>query len=115
SVSEAIISGQVKGVAVTSAKRFPLLPDLPSVSDSVPGYDVSSWGAIFAPTKTPTEIVRKIHSDTVSALADVSLQQRLEQVGAVFPPSSPNKREILWANEIGKWGKVTREENIKPE
>jgi len=113
SVSEAIISGQVKGVAVTSAKRFPLLPDLPSVSESVPGYDVSSWGAFFAPAKTPTETVRKIHSDTLSALADVALQQRLEQVGAVVAPSSPDELAALLANEIGKWGKVIREANIK--
>jgi tripartite-type tricarboxylate transporter receptor subunit TctC len=115
SVSEAIISGQVKGVAVTSAKRFPLLPDLPSVSDTVPGYDASSWGAFFAPAKTSTEIVRKIHSDTLSALADLSLKQRLEQLGAVVTPSSPDELATLLANEIDKWGKVIRAANIKAE
>jgi tripartite-type tricarboxylate transporter receptor subunit TctC len=115
SVSEAILSGQVKGVAVTSAKRFPLLPQLPTVSDTVAGYDVSSWFAFWAPAQTPTEIIRKIHSDTLSALADVPLKQRLEQVGAVVSPSSPDELATLLSNEIDKWGKVIRAANIKPE
>jgi tripartite-type tricarboxylate transporter receptor subunit TctC len=115
SVSEVIKSGQVKGLAVTSAKRFPLLADLPSVSETVPGYDVSSWFALFAPAQTPTEVVRKIHSDTLSALADASVKQRLEQVGAVVTPSSPQQLAALLASEIDKWGKVIREANIKPE
>jgi tripartite-type tricarboxylate transporter receptor subunit TctC len=114
-VSEAISSGQVKGVAVTSAKRYPLLPDLPSVSDTVPGYDAASWYAFFAPAKTPTEIVRKINSDTLSALSDASLKQRLEQVGVVVTPSSPDELVTLLAHEIDKWGKVIRAANIKPE
>jgi tripartite-type tricarboxylate transporter receptor subunit TctC len=114
-VSEAIIAGQVKGVAVTSAKRYPLLPDLPSVSDTVPGYDTSTWYAFFAPAKTPTEIVRQIHSDILSALTDVSLKQRLEQVGVVVTPSSPDELAALLAHEIDKWGKVIRAANIKAE
>jgi len=112
---EAIRAGQVRGLAVTSAKRFSPLADLPSISETVTGYDVSTWFALFAPAKTPPAVVRRINADTVSALHDAVVKQKLEQLSAVAAPSTPEELSSLLANELSKWGKVIKEAGIKPE
>jgi tripartite-type tricarboxylate transporter receptor subunit TctC len=114
-VAEVIRAGQLRGLAVTSAKRFPLLPELPSISEAVPGYDVSSWIALFAPAKTPQDVIRKINADTVKVLGENAIKQRMEQLGAVVAPSTSDELASLLAIELDKWGKVIKEANIKPE
>src|SRR5262249_52414529 len=104
-----------KGLAVTSAKRFPPLAELPSISEIVPGYDVSTWFALFAPAKTPPAVIRKINADAVKVLGESGVKQRLEQIGAVVTPSTPTELASLLAVELEKWGKVIKEGNIKPE
>src|SRR5262245_6661111 len=72
-------AGQLRGLAVSTAERFPTAPDFPTVAESgVPGFDVSSWYAFFVPVKTPPDIVRKIHADTVAILAEPAVKGRLE-------------------------------------
>jgi tripartite-type tricarboxylate transporter receptor subunit TctC len=112
---EVIRAGEVKGLAVTSAKRFPPLAELPSIGEVVPGYDVSTWFALFAPAKTPPAVIRKINADTVKVLGESAVKQRLEQLGAVVAPSTPTELASLLAVELDKWGKVIRAANIKPE
>src|SRR5437588_9257663 len=74
-----IQSDRLRGLAVTTKKRTPAAPQMPTIAESgVPGFDVSSWYAIFAPAKTPPEIVRKINADIVAALADAATKERLE-------------------------------------
>src|SRR5712692_1716203 len=84
SVLPLIQSDKLLGLAVTTAKRAPAAPQLPPIAEAgVPGFDVSSWYALLAPAKTPTEIVRKMHADTVTALADAATKARLEQLGVL--------------------------------
>jgi tripartite-type tricarboxylate transporter receptor subunit TctC len=112
---EVIKAGQVRGLAVTSAKRFPPLAELPSIGEAVPGYDVSTWFALFAPAKTPPPVIRKINADTMKVLGENAIKQRLEQLGAVVAPSTSDELASLLATELDKWGRVIKEGNIKPE
>src|SRR5262245_8467402 len=77
-------AGQVRGLAVSTAERFPTASEFPTVAESgLPGFDVSSWYAFFVPAQTPPEIIRKIHADTVAALAEPAVKARLEGLGVL--------------------------------
>ena len=82
----------MRGLAVTTAKRFPTAPEFPTVAEAgVPGFDVSSWYAFFVPAKTPAEIVKKLHADTVAVLAEPAIKDKLEQIGVVVVGSTPEE------------------------
>ena len=85
-----IEGGKLRGLAVTSAKRTPLAPELPPIAEEgVPGFDVTSWYGFFAPAKTPPEIIRKMNADTVAAIRDPVIKQRLDQLGVAAIASTP--------------------------
>src|SRR6266545_38927 len=108
-----IQGGKLRGLAVTSAKRTPAAPDLPPIAEvGVPGFDVSSWYAFFAPARTPPDIVRKLHADTVTALNDHATKQKLEGLGVVVRGSTPNELAAFLKAEMGKWGPVIKEAGI---
>ena len=105
--------GQVRGLAVSTAERFPTVPDLPSVAESgLPGFDVSAWYALFAPARTPREIVAKLNADTATALADANVKKRLEDLGLLVAPSTPDEMASLFQAELDKWGPVIKAANI---
>jgi tripartite-type tricarboxylate transporter receptor subunit TctC len=108
-----IQSGRLRGLGVTTAKRTPAAPDMPTVAEAgVPGFDVSSWYAIFAPAKTPPEIVRKINADIVTAVSDATTRERLEQLGVVVVGSTQAELAAHLKTEMDKWGPVIREAGI---
>ena len=108
-----IQGGKLRGLAVTTAKRSPAIPQLPPIAEAgVPGFDVSSWYGFFAPAKTPPEIVRKMHADTVAALADPTTKSRLEQLGVVVIGSTPAELAVYLKSEMEKWGPVIKEAGI---
>jgi tripartite-type tricarboxylate transporter receptor subunit TctC len=108
-----IQSGRLRGLAVTTASRTPAAPDLPTVAEAgVPGFDVSSWYAIFAPARTPPEIVRKVNADIVAAVADPMTRQRLEQLGVVVVGSTPAELAAHLKSEMDKWGPVIKDAGI---
>ena len=82
-------NGQLRGLAVTTAKRQPEVPDLPAIAEFVPGYDVSSWFALFVAAKTPAEIVAKLQQDAVAALNHPPVKARYAQLGATVVGSTP--------------------------
>jgi tripartite-type tricarboxylate transporter receptor subunit TctC len=107
-------SGQLRGLAVTGAKRDPVAPELPTMAEAgVPGYEVSSWHGLFVPAKTPSEIVRKISVDTIAALADPVAKSKLEQAGYMVVGSSPDELQTLLKSEIDKWSAVIKRIGIK--
>jgi tripartite-type tricarboxylate transporter receptor subunit TctC len=108
-------SGTIRGLAVTSAKRSPAAPDIPTISETVPGYEVSAWWGLFVPAKTPNVIVMKIHADAVAALTHPSVKQRYEAIGAPVTPSTPTELALLLASETEKWGPIVKAAGIKPE
>jgi tripartite-type tricarboxylate transporter receptor subunit TctC len=107
-----IQGGKLRGLAVTTATRAPALPELAPIAETVPGYDVSSWYAIFAPAKTPPEIIAKLHADIAIALADTATKQRLEQLGVIVVGSTPAELAAFFKREMDKWGPLIKEAGI---
>jgi tripartite-type tricarboxylate transporter receptor subunit TctC len=108
-----IQSGKLRGLAVTTAKRTPAAPDLPPIAEvGVPGFDVSSWYALFAPAKTAPEIIQKMQADTVAALTDAVTKERLEQLGVVVVGSTPAELAAFLKAEMDKWAPVIKEAGI---
>jgi tripartite-type tricarboxylate transporter receptor subunit TctC len=105
--------GQLRGLAVTTAKRSPAAPDLPPIAEvGVPGFDVSSWYALFAPAKTPPEIIRKLNADTLTALKDPATRQKLESLGVVVQGSTPAELGAFLKAEMDKWAPVIKAAGI---
>ncbi len=106
--------GQLRALAVTSAKRSPAAPDLPTLAESgLPGFDVSGWYAFFVPAKTPPAIVRKMHADAAAALADPALKRRLEELGLFVVGSTPEELGQFFKAEMDKWGPIIKEAGIR--
>jgi tripartite-type tricarboxylate transporter receptor subunit TctC len=112
---EYIRDGRLRALAVTTATRSELLPDIPTVGEFVPGYEASGWFGVGAPKATPAEIVEKLNKEINAGLADPKLKARLADVGGDALALSPADFEKLIADETEKWGKVIRAANIKPE
>ena len=110
-----IRTGKLRVLAVTSAARSEVLPDIPTVSEFVPGYEASGWYGIGAPKKTPTEIVDRLNKEIIAGLADPKLKARLSDIGAVPTPMTSDEFGKFIAAETEKWGKVIRTANIKPD
>jgi tripartite-type tricarboxylate transporter receptor subunit TctC len=112
---EHIKGGKVLPLAVTTANRWEGLPDIPTVSEFVVGYEASAWQGIAAPRNTPVEIVEKLNKEIDVAVADPKITARLSDIGGIALRSSPATFANLIAEETEKWGKVIRAANIKPE
>ena len=107
-------SGQVRALGVTGARRESTAPEVPTIAEAgLPGYDVSSWHAFFVPVKTPPEIVRKINADTIAALADPAIKEKLEQGGYTVVGSTPEGLAALLKSEMDKWSIIIGEAGIK--
>jgi tripartite-type tricarboxylate transporter receptor subunit TctC len=112
---EHIRTGKLRALAVTTATRSEALPDIPTIGDFVPGYEVSVWLGVGAPKGTPAEIVDKLNREINAALADPKMKARLADLGGTVLPGSPADFSKLIADETEKWAKVIRANNIKPE
>ena len=107
-------AGQVRGLAVTSSKRDPTAPELPTIAEAgIPGYEVLSWHGLFVPAKTPPQVIKKMNADTLAALADPAIKAKLEQNGYMVVGSTPEELATLLKSEIDKWGSVVTETGIK--
>jgi tripartite-type tricarboxylate transporter receptor subunit TctC len=110
---EQIRSGQVRGLAVTTAKRSKLAPELPTVAEGgVLGFDVTGWFAFFVPARTSRSIVEKAHIDTVTALNDPTVKLKLENIGMLAVGSTPEELAALLTAETEKWSAVIKQANI---
>jgi tripartite-type tricarboxylate transporter receptor subunit TctC len=110
-----ILTGKLRALAVTSAARAEVLPQLPTVADFVPGYEASQWYGISAPKNTPPEIVGKLNREINAGIADSGMKARFAAIGGEPLPGSPAEFGRLIAEETEKWGKVVRAAGIKPE
>lgn len=104
--------GQIKALGITTAQRSKLAPDLAPVNDSVPGFDVSSWFALFAPAKTPKDIITRLQADTKTALADPVVAEKLGKLGADIVGSTPAELAGFLKREGDKWGSLIKEIGI---
>ncbi len=110
-----IKAGKLRPLAVTSAERAAVLPELPVVADFVPGYEASAWYGLAAPKGTPSEIVERLNREVNAILARPDVTSQLADLGASLLPGSASDFGKLIADETVKWGKVIRFAGIKPE
>jgi tripartite-type tricarboxylate transporter receptor subunit TctC len=110
-----IRSGQLRALAVTTAARSEALPDLPTVGESVLGYEASGWNGVCAPRDTSVEIVEKLNRTINAGLADPKLKARFADLGATTLAGSSADFGKLIAAETEKWGRVIRAGNIRPD
>jgi len=110
-----IRAGRVKAVAVTTAKRAAVLPDVPAIAETVPGYAMSTWYGAVAPAKVPRDIVVKLSQEMLKALAAPDVKERLASLGADIVASSPEETAAIFKADVAKYAKVAREAKIQAE
>ena len=110
-----IRSGQLRPLAVTTATRQDVLPGIPTVGETVPGFEAAGWQGICVPAATPADIVGKLNQAINASLADPVLKGRLADLGGQLFVSSPAEFGKFIADETGKWGKVVKAANVKAE
>jgi tripartite-type tricarboxylate transporter receptor subunit TctC len=110
-----IKAGQLRALAVTTAKRLAVLPDVPAMDEFLPGYEASGWYGIAAPKATPPEIVEKLNKEINAALADAKMKERLADLGCLVFAGSPADLERFIVGETERWAKVIRAAGIKAE
>lgn len=109
-------AGRLKGFAVSSLKRSPLAPDLPTLDEAgIAGYDLTAWFAAFVPAKTPRPVVEKLNTALRAALTDKELEAKLQAAGIEPAGSSPEDLKAFVSAEIKKWAKIVAEAKIEPE
>src|SRR5215470_10633184 len=112
---EHIRTDKLRALAVTSAMRSEALPNIPTISEFVPGYEASYWAGLGAPKSTPAGLIETLNQEVNAGLADAKLQARIADLGGMALPGSPADFGKLIAEETEKWGKLIRAANIKPE
>jgi tripartite-type tricarboxylate transporter receptor subunit TctC len=112
---EQIRAGKLRPLAVTTATRWEGLPDLPTVSEFLPGYEASAWSGVGAPRNTPAKIIDILNKEINAALADPKMKARIADLGGTVLTGSPTDFGKFIADETEKWGKVIRAANIKAE
>ena len=115
SIVQHIHSGKLRALAVTTKERIPAMPDLPSLSDFLPGYEAEGWLGMGAPTGTAKDIIGTLNKQINDALADMTIKQRLSDIGVIVRGGSPEDFGKFCASETAKWGKVIRDAGIKPD
>jgi tripartite-type tricarboxylate transporter receptor subunit TctC len=114
-IPDYVRTGKLRALAVTTAVRASVLPELPPVADVVPGYEASQWYGIGAPRDTPAAIVDKLNAEINAGLADAAFKARLADIGGEPLPGSPSDFGKLIAEETVKWAKVVKLAAMKPE
>jgi tripartite-type tricarboxylate transporter receptor subunit TctC len=112
---EHIRAGKVRALAVTTATRSDVLPDIPTVGEFVAGYEASAWWGIGAPRNTPVEIIEKLNKEINAALADPKIKAQFADLGGTTLGGSPADFGKLISDETAKWAKVIKVAGIKPE
>jgi tripartite-type tricarboxylate transporter receptor subunit TctC len=107
-------SGKLRALAVTAARRSPLLPELPTVAEAgLPEFDVSAWFGLLVPAATPGPVVQRLHAETVKALRDPDSLERLERLGFEVVGSTPGEFAALIHKDAARWSRIIRESGAK--
>jgi tripartite-type tricarboxylate transporter receptor subunit TctC len=112
---EHIRAGRLRALGVTTATRLEMVPDVPTVGEFLPGYEVSDWTGIGVPKDTPPDIVDRLSTEINAALSDPKMKARLAELGSVLMPMSRTEFAKLIADESERWAKVVKSAGIKPE
>jgi tripartite-type tricarboxylate transporter receptor subunit TctC len=110
-----IQSGSVRALAMTGPTRSDVLPDVPTVGETVPGYEVSGWSGVGVPTGTPAEIIATLNREINAGLADPRIKARLTEIGGRAVVISAEELGKIWVADTQKWAKVVKFSGLKPE
>ena len=110
-----IKAGRLRALGVLGSKRTALLPDVPTVGETVRGYDLTNWFGLAAPAATPRELVNRIYGDLSKVMQQTDFRERISKMGADVVGSTPDQFGAFMKSESAKWGKVIHEANIKAE
>lgn len=108
-----IDAGNVRGLGISSAVRSPIMPDIPAIAETVPGYEAIQWYGLFAPAGTPAPIVARLHKEIAAALQSPEMQKRMQADGAVAVGNSPAEFSVQIKSELEKWAKVAEMAKLK--
>lgn len=106
-------SGRLRALGMTSLARSPVYPDIPTVSETVPGYQSTLWYALLAPAKTPPAIIKRVHDETLKSLAAPQMREQLLALGASPVGNSPQELQTFIGREIQMWTRLVRQANIR--
>ena len=106
--------GKLRALAVTTATRAEVLPDVPTLAEFIPGFEASQWVGLVAPKDTPPPIIQKLNAEINAGIADAKLKARFDELGGAVMPGSPADFGHLIRDETEKWAKVIRDAHIKP-
>lgn len=110
-----ITSGRVRALATTGSKRNPALPDLPTVADTLPGFEITQWWGLSAPSRTPQAIIDRLHTEAAKAINTPDVRERIARDGAVAVGATPREFDALIAGERRRFGEVIRKAGIRLE
>ncbi len=111
----AIRDGRIKALGVTTATRVPApLEKVPSIGETVPGYDAAGWSGLVAPAKTPDEIVNKVNADLVALMRDPAVLRQFEERATLAAPTTPAEFSAFIARDMATWAEVVRATGTKP-
>jgi len=110
-----IKAGKVRALGVTSQKRAALLPEVPAIAETVKGFELIAWFALFTNAGAPAEVVQRLHAESVKILARPEVKERFAALGIEVSPTSAAELGAFVKSEIGKWAKLVKVAGIQPE
>lgn len=110
-----IKGGQLRAIAVTSSQRSPILPDVPTVAETLPGFEAVTWYGVLAPAGLPPDITARLNADLNKSLVNPAFKERLLGLGMEPMPVTPAQFAAFWKNETVKWGKIVKASGAKPD
>lgn len=113
SSTEHIKSGKLKGLAVTTTSRAPVFPDMPSMSETLPGYETYTWNALFAPAGTPPEVIKRLNEAANTAVNDPTTKAKLAEFSATVVGSTPEALATHVTSELAKWAPIVKQSGAK--
>jgi tripartite-type tricarboxylate transporter receptor subunit TctC len=108
-------SGKLRALAVTTQARVPLLPDVPAISETLPGFDITQWNAVWAPAATPKDVLDKLSAEITRIVQSPEYKARMLEQGSVAVGNSPSELGAFQKAEIDKYRKIARQANMKPD
>jgi tripartite-type tricarboxylate transporter receptor subunit TctC len=110
-----VLAGEVRPLAVTSSKRWPALPDVPTIAETIPGFEADVWFGVGVPRGTPAEVIARLEREILAGLADPAVKASIAETGAAPMPLGSAAMAALIATETEKWSKVIRAAELKLE
>jgi len=107
-----IKSGTLRALAVTTKERAPSFPDVPTIAETIPGYETYTWNALFAPAGTPKEAIDRLNASAKKALADPAVAEKMKDFSATIVASTPEELAAHVTAELAKWGPVVKDANV---